>query len=189
MLRFADIVFWIAIMLWFALAVVGGVAAMAIFPAARELPLSMAGYESFIGAEPVLGRQLVAGFFVERVFGLAQVPRAAVAALTVAALAAQLVLLHRAGAVESLRGLRIAATTCALAALAVGFLAIIDFQIADRRYRGLAQDERTLAEALVAKAVVDREHAFASNVMTAEVVSLLALAALTAASTRRNRRA
>jgi hypothetical protein len=106
-----------------------------------------------------------------------------------AALAAQLVLLHRAGAVESLRGLRIAATTCALAALAVGFLAIIDFQIADRRYRGLAQDERTLAEALVAKTVVDREHAFASNVMTAEVVSLLALAALTAASTRRNRRA
>jgi hypothetical protein len=189
MQRVADIVFWLALMLWFSLAVVGGVAAMAVFPAARELPLSMAGYESFIAAEPMLGRQLVAGFLVERVFDLAQQPRVVLAAIAVAALAVRLALSQRAKSVEPLRGLRIAAVVGAVAAVGVSFAALEGFRGADARYRALAADASTRAQAIEAKTEVDRTHAFASRVATAEVLSLLAAAMLTAAAAGGRRRA
>lgn len=189
MQRIADIVFWLAIMLWFALAVVGGVAAMAIFPAARELPLSMAGYESFIAAEPVLGRQLVAGFLVERVFGLAELPRLAFATIAAAAVVAQCLIARRANGVEPLRWLRIAALVCAYAALIVSLVSIVGFRVTDAKYRALASEERWRAEALATKPVVDDAHAFASRAATAEVISLLALAGLTAAGIGGRRRA
>jgi hypothetical protein len=189
MQRVADIVFWLALMLWFAMAIVGGVAAMAIFPAARELPLSMAGYESFIAAEPVLGRQLVAGFLVERVFDLALPSRAVIAMIAVAGFVAQCLLARRAGAIEPLRGLRAAALACAVAALIAAFVAIVEFRIADRTYRGLAAKAASLAAAVEAKASVDRSHELASRISTAEVVSLLALAGLTAAGIGGRRRA
>jgi len=189
MQRIADIVFWLSVMLWFALAVVGGVAAMAVFPAARELPLSMAGYESFIAAEPVLGRQLVAGFLVERVFDLALPPRVAIAGIAVAGFLAQWLLARRAGAVEPLRKLRAAALACAAAALVASLVAIVEFRVADRRYRGLAAEEGSRAAALEAKVEVDRSHNLASQIATAEVLSLLALAGLSAAARGRTQRA
>jgi len=187
----ADVVFWIAIMLWLALALVGGIAAMAIFPAARELPLSMEGYEAFIAVEPVLGRQLVAGYLVERVFDLAQAPRAILATVATAALALGLVLAKRESAPQPLRRLRITALACAIAALGVSFVAIVGFRVADKKYRvtayGVTRDERRLTEALFMKAEVDRAHTFASRVASAEVLSLLALAGLSAAAGVRRR--
>ena len=189
MQRVADIVFWLAIMLWFALSVVGGVAAMAIFPAARELPLSMAGYESFIAAEPVLGRQLVAGFLVERVFELATEPRLILATVAAAALVAQCWFAYRADVREPLRGLRVVALVCAFAALLVSLVAIAGFRGVDKKYRVLASEDRFRAEALATKPFVDDAHAFASRAMTAEVGSILALAGLTAAGIGARRRA
>ncbi|MFN5494995.1 MAG: hypothetical protein ACK5C3_00265 [bacterium] len=189
MQRAADIVFWLALLMWFAFAVVGGVAAMAIFPAARELPLSMTGYESFIAAAPTLGRQLVAGFLVERVFDLAQRPRIVLAAIAVAALAVQLAISQRAKSAEPLRGLRIAALVAAVASVGVSLAALEGFRAADAKYRALAADETTRSQAIDAKAEVDRTHAFASRVATAEVVSLLALAGLSAAGMGARRRA
>jgi ABC-type iron transport system FetAB permease component len=189
MQRVADIVFWLALMLWFALAIVGGVAAMAIFPAARELPLSMAGYESFIAAEPALGRQLVAGFLVERVFDLAQQPRLMLATIAAAALVAQCWFAYRAETREPLRGLRVAAFACAFVALVVSLVAVASFRGIDKKYRVLASEERFRAEALATKPFVDDAHAFASRATTAEVVSLLALAGLTAAGIGGRRRA
>jgi len=189
MQRVADIVFWLALMLWFAMAIVGGVAAMAVFPAARELPLSMQGYESFIAAEPVLGRQLVAGFLVERVFDIAQAPRLILATIAAAALVAQCWFAYRAGTREPLRGLRVGAFACAVVALLVSLVAIAGFRGVDLKYRALASDDRWRAEALATKPFVDDAHAFASRAATAEVVSLLALGGLTAAGIGGRRRA
>jgi hypothetical protein len=189
MQRVADIVFWLAIMLWFALAIVGGVAAMAIFPAARELPISMAGYESFIADEPVLGRQLVAGFLVERVFEVAQAPRLILATIATAALVAQCWFAYRANTREPLRGLRVAALVCAFGALLVSFVAIAGFRGADNKYRAPSIVRGERAEALATKPFVDDAHAFASRAMTVEVVTLLALAGLTAAGIGARRRA
>jgi hypothetical protein len=187
----ADVVFWIAIMLWLALALVGGIAAMAIFPAARELPLSMQGYEAFIAAEPVLGRQLVAGYLVERVFDLAQAPRAILATVATAALALGIISASRDSAPQPLRRLRITFLVCAIASLGVSFVAIVGFRVADRKYRVLAyevtRDEKWIAQALSTKVEVDRAHALASRVASAEVLSLLALAGLSAAAGVRRR--
>jgi len=187
----ADVVFWIAIMLWLAFALVGGIAAMAIFPAARDLPLSMEGYEAFIAAEPVLGRQLVAGYLVERVFDLAQAPRAILATVATVALALGLVLAKRESAPQPLRRLRITALVCAIAALVVSFVAIVGFRVADRKYRDVAyevtRDKKWLVQALSTKVEVDRAHTFASRVASTEVLSLLALAGLTAAAGVRRR--
>jgi hypothetical protein len=187
----ADVVFWIAIMLWLALALVGGIAAMAIFPAARDLPLSMEGYEAFIAAEPVLGRQLVAGYLVERVFDLAQTPRAILATVATAAFVLGIVFASRDSAPQPLRRLRIAALFCAIAALGVSIVAIASFRVAERKYRVMAyevtRDEKWLAQALATKTEVDRAHTFASRVASAEVLSLLALAGLSAAAGARRR--
>ena len=122
--RAASVVFWIALCLWFSLAVVGGLAAMAIFPAARELPISMQGYGAFLAAEPVMGRQLVAGYLVERVFEVALKPRFVLAAITVAAFVAQLILAHRQKCTEPLRRTRIAALACAVVALVLSLIHI-----------------------------------------------------------------
>jgi len=187
----ADVVFWIAIMLWLALALVGGIAAMAIFPAARELPLSMEGYEAFIAAEPVLGRQLVANYPFERVFDLTQAPRAIPATDATAALALGTISASRDSAPQPLRRLRISALVCAIASLGVSFVAIVGFRVADRKYRVLAyevtRDEKWIAQALSTKVEVDRAHTFASRVASAEVLSLLALAGLSAAAGVRRR--
>ncbi len=180
--RAASVVFWIALCLWFSLAVVGGLAAMAIFPAARELPISMQGYEAFLAAEPVMGRQLVAGYLVERVFEVALQPRYVLAAITVAAFVTQLIVAHREKCAESLRRTRIAALACAVAALLVGSVLLVGFRVADKKYRALAGTEKLIAEAIATKPFVDAAHENASRAATAEVLALLALAGLTAAA-------
>lgn len=184
--RAASVVFWIALCLWFALAVVGGLAAMAIFPAARELPISMQGYEAFLAAEPVLGRQLVAGYLVERVFEVALKPRFVLAAITVAAFVAQLILAHREKCTEPLRRTRIAALACAVAALVVGSVLLVGFRAADQKYRALAGTEKMIGEAIATKPFVDAAHENASRAASAEVFALLALAGLTAAAAASN---
>jgi sugar phosphate permease len=180
--RAASVVFWIALCLWFSLAVVGGLAAMAIFPAARELPISMQGYEAFLAAEPVMGRQLVAGYLVERVFEVALQPRYVLAAITVAAFVTQLIVAHREKCDEPLRRTRIAALTCAVAALVVGSVLLVGFRAADQKYRALAGTEKLIGEAIATKPFVDAAHENASRAATAEVFALLALAGLTAAA-------
>jgi sugar phosphate permease len=184
--RAASVVFWIALCLWFALAVVGGLAAMAIFPAARELPISMQGYEAFLAAEPVLGRQLVAGYLVERVFEVALKPRFVLAAITVAAFVAQLFLAHREKCTEPLRRTRIAALAGAVAALVVGSVLLVGFRAADQKYRALAGTEKMIGEAIATKPFVDAAHENASRAASAEVFALLALAGLTAAAAASN---
>ncbi len=180
--RAASVVFWIALCLWFSLAVVGGLAAMAIFPAARVLPISMQGYEAFLAAEPVMGRQLVAGYLVERVFEVALQPRYVLAAITVAAFVTQLIVAHREKCAESLRRTRIAALACAVVALVVGSVLLVGFRVADKKYRALAGTEKLIAEAIATKPLVDTAHENASRAATAEVLALLALAGLTAAA-------
>ncbi|MFM1869108.1 MAG: hypothetical protein RL591_2516 [Planctomycetota bacterium] len=184
--RAASVVFWIALCLWFSLAVVGGLAAMAIFPAARELPISMQGYEAFLAAEPVMGRQLVAGYLVERVFEVALQPRYVLAAITVAAFVAQLILAHREKCTEPLRRTRIAALACAVAALVVGSVLLVGFRAADQKYRALASTEKMIGEAIATKPFVDAAHENASRAASAEVFALLALAGLTAAAAASN---
>jgi len=184
--RAASVVFWIALCLWFSLAVVGGLAAMAIFPAARELPISMQGYEAFLAAEPVMGRQLVAGYLVERVFEVALQPRYVLAAITVAAFVVQLIVARREKCAESLRRTRIAALACAVAALVVGSVLLVGFRAADKKYRALAGTEKLIAEAIATKPLVDTAHENASRAATAEVLALLALAGLTAAAAASN---
>ncbi len=68
--RLIDLAYWISLASWFAVAIAGGLAASAIFPLARDLPISMEGYEGFLAAEPELGRTLIAGFFAQSVFEL-----------------------------------------------------------------------------------------------------------------------
>ncbi|MSR41120.1 MAG: hypothetical protein EXS10_04375 [Phycisphaerales bacterium] len=70
MARIIDIGYWISLTAWFAVALAGGLAAAAIFPTARQLPISMEGYEGFLAAEPELGRTLIAGFLAQSVFAL-----------------------------------------------------------------------------------------------------------------------
>lgn len=180
--RAAAITLSVALALWLTLAAVGGVAAMAIFPAAKELPLSMEGYAAFTAAEPVLGRQLIAGHLVERVFILSETPRLVLAAVAAAALVAQL----RLGQPASFRRLRIAAfAVAAVALLASAFIARPAFTAVDRKYRVVAdqveKDPEWVAAAVAMKAnAVDPAHAFASRVATTEILALLALIALSA---------
>lgn len=175
----------IAAALWLVLAAVGGIAAMAVFPAARELPLSMEGYEGFRAAEPALGRQLIAGHMVERVFIVSETPRLVCAAVAVVALALQL----RVGRLASLRRLRVAALAVATCAMLVSvFYARPAFTAVDRKYRATARETETKPDwaelAVRTKAeAVDPAHEFASRVATAEILALLAFIALTAAAT------
>lgn len=180
--RAAAITLSVTLALWLALAAVGGIAAMAVFPAAKELPLSMDGYAAFTAAEPLLGRQLIAGHLVERVFIQSEIPRLVFAALATAAFVAQL----RLGGPAAFRRLRIAALAVAVVALlASAFWARPAFTAVDRKYRALADQVETKPE-WVAMAVehksiaVDPAHAFASRVATTEIVALLALIALSA---------
>ena len=182
MLRAASVVFWLALLAWFALSIVGGLAAMAIFPAARELPISMQGYEAFLAAEPVMGRQLVAGYLVERVFEVALQPRYVLAAITVAAFVTQLILARGEKHTETLRRTRIAVLACAVVALLVGSVLLVGFRVADKKYRALAGTESFIAEAIATKPLVDAAHENASRAATAEVLALLTLAGLTAAA-------
>lgn len=163
---------------WFALAAAGGLAASAIFPAARGLELSMPEYAAFVAEEPELGRMMVAGHMAERVFevtGMLRVPVAALAALAVAAFIL-------------VRGWRLATILAALALLtaSVAMAASVwwlqpAFQREDARYREAARAgdiDRALAE----KVAVDASHATASRAAGTEALALLVLAALVAAT-------
>ena len=177
MLRLANVVFWIALSLWLSLAMVGGIAAMAIFPAARELPLSLAGYEPFIAAEPEMGRELVAGHLVERVFALADTPRLACALVCAIALLAQLALIRK----PPLARTRLAALAVGAGALLLGtFHALPAFQAKDRAYREAAATpgEGAVAKARVRNKEVVVAHSIASNVASVEVGAVLALIVL-----------
>lgn len=179
MRRTADIVFWLAAALWLSLALVGGLAAMAIFPAARDLPLSMQGYEPFIAEHETLGRQLVAGHLVERVFAISTAPRFALAALAAVALLLQLGRSSR----PPLFRLRLSAVAIAAIALTTStFFLLPRFQEADRAYRAAAIKAETIPEALAMKSEVDSAHENASRVATVEVVALLVLIGLSAAA-------
>lgn len=173
MQRLANVVFWIALSLWLSFAMVGGIAAMAVFPAARELPLSMQGYEGFIAAEPVLGRQLVAGHLVERVFALADMPRLVCAIVCGLALLTQLALTRK----PPLARTRLVALAVGAGALLLGtFYALPAFQAKDRAYReAAATGEAAVAEARIVKQDVDAAHGVASNIAGVEVGAVLAL--------------
>ena len=178
MLRLANVVFWIALSLWLSLAMVGGIAAMAIFPAARELPLSMEGYEGFIAAEPVMGRQLVAGHLVERVFALADMPRLVCAIVCGLALLTQLALTRK----PPLARTRLVALAVGAGALLAGtFYALPAFQAKDRAYREAAaiQGDAAVQRARVRHKEVTVAHELASNVAGVEVGAVLALIVLT----------
>jgi hypothetical protein len=177
MLRLANVVFWIALSLWLSLAMVGGIAAMAIFPAARELPLSMEGYEGFIAVEPVMGRQLVAGHLVERVFALADMPRLICAIVCGLALLTHLALTRK----PPLARTRLVALAVGSGALLVGtFYALPAFQAKDRAYREAAaiQGDAATQKARVRHKEVTVAHEIASNVASAEVGAVLALIVL-----------
>ncbi|MFM1822226.1 MAG: hypothetical protein RI967_492 [Planctomycetota bacterium] len=163
---------------WFALAAAGGLAASAVFPAARGLDLSMPEYAGFLSAEPELGRMMVAGHLAERVFELTGTLRVPVAALAALAVAAFIVV----------RGWRLATVLAAIALLtASGAMAASvwwlqpDFQRQDARYREAARAgdaERARAE----KPAVDASHASASRAAGTEALALLVLAGLVAAT-------
>jgi hypothetical protein len=178
MQRLVDVVYWIALTLWVSLAIAGGLAAMAIFPAARELPLSMQGFEPFVANEPQLGRQLVAGHLVERVFAVAEGPRMVCAALAGLALLAQLALVRK----PMLPRSRLLALAVASIALLVGaFSSLPNFQAADRNYRATAAADGAASPAVEErKAEVDAAHALATRVSSTEVGALLLLVALSA---------
>lgn len=177
MLRVADIVFWLSITLWVALAIAGGLAAAAIFPKSRELALSLAGYEAFLAAHPEEGRMLVAGFFAERVFMLAQTPRLVLACIVAVALVAQLKLSPAAPLAKA----RLAALAVAGGALVYGsFWAIGDFRAADASYREMAATTATIPDAIAFKPTLDAAHERASRTMSIEVLALLGLIGLAA---------
>ncbi|MFM2164186.1 MAG: hypothetical protein RL325_623 [Planctomycetota bacterium] len=179
MRRTTDIVFWLAASLWLSLALVGGLAAMAIFPAARDLPLSMEGYEPFVAEHATLGRQLVAGHLVERVFAVSTAPRFALAVLAAVAILLQLGRSAR----PPLFRLRLSALALAALALSAStFVLLPRFQAADREYRAAARKPETIPEALAQKSAVDAAHEDASRAATLEVVALLALIGLSAAA-------
>ncbi|MFM1805098.1 MAG: hypothetical protein RL136_1977 [Planctomycetota bacterium] len=178
MQRFADLLLWLSLALWLAFALVGGLAAMAIFPEARELPLSLEGYEAFIAAEPTQGRQLVAGFLVERVFTMSNTPRILAAVVAAIVLAGQLLTQRH----PAHPRLRLAALALAGGAMLVSILwAMPAFQSVDRAYREAAAAGQ-VEEALAQKPSVDAAHATASRLATTEVAALLALIGLTAIS-------
>ncbi|MCE2882280.1 MAG: hypothetical protein LW636_07975 [Planctomycetaceae bacterium] len=179
MARALGMLLSVAVALWLVLAAVGGIAAMAVFPAARELPLSMEGYTAFTAVEPAVGRQLIAGHLVERVFILSETPRLAFAGVAIVAFALQ----RRLRPTPPPRRLRAAA----VALLASVFYARPAFTAVDREYRAAAQeaemDPASVARALTFKAeAVDPAHSFASRVATAELLALLAFIALSAGS-------
>lgn len=177
MVRLIDVVFWVTLSLWLALAIMGGFAAMAIFPASREMPLSLVGYEAFLAAEQTDGRQLIAGHLVEQVFTASHVPRVACAALAALALLGQLALLKQ----PPWARLRLAVLAFALGTLLVGSMFTLPaFQSADRKYRALASTPDTVPLAIEMKPSVDEAHERASRVATAEVGTVLALIALSA---------
>jgi hypothetical protein len=150
------------------------VAAAAIFPAARALDLSLAGYEAFLAAEPELGRMLVAGHLAERVFDLTGPLRTVLgpvaAALVVAALPWR-----------SVRPVHIAAALALLIALAglfVGrFVSERDFRAEDAAYRALAKAGEIDA-ARAKKPAVDLAHENASRLASTEALALVALLGL-----------
>jgi hypothetical protein len=176
MLRLADLVFWLSASLWLAFALVGGVAAMAIFPAARELPLGMEGYEGFMAANPEQARLMIAGHLVERVFLLSDGVRMVVAAVAALALLGQLAFAPKGGFPR----LRLAAIAVAAGALLIGTLwAQPGFSERDRAYRGAAR-AGDAAQAMELKKGVDESHATASRAASTEVGALLVLISLSA---------
>lgn len=177
MLRTASALFFVSAAMWLAFAVAGGLAAAAIFPKARDLELSLAGYEAFLAAHPSEGKMLIGGFFAERVFILAQWPRIGAAALAAVALAVHL----RLAPAEPLRRTRLAALAVAGAALLFGsFWVIGDFRARDAAYRDLARTPGSVEKAIALKPELDAAHALASRTMTVEVGAVLALLALSA---------
>lgn len=177
MQRLTDVVFSIALALWLALAVMGGFTAMAVFPAAREMPLSLAGYEAYLATEQTQGRQLIAGHLVEQVFTAANAPRVACAVVAALAILVQLALAKQPPFART----RLAILALALGTLLLGTMFTLpSFQSADRKYRALASTPDTIPLAIEMKPLVDEAHERASRVATAEVGSVLALIALSA---------
>ena len=179
--RIFALVFLVLIACWFALALAGGVAAAAIFPAARELELSLAGYEEFIALRPTEGRMLVAGFLAESVFSFSNGIRLVVAPLSVVAFLALGSMGGRTGLL-SLRGLAIAVASLTLMG---GVLWVQpEFSARDREYRAAARaGDVDAAEAL--KSGVDLAHGRAATFASIEAIALLVAIAASAGSGRR----
>lgn len=158
--------------LWLALAVAGGVAAAAVFPAAKSLPISLAGFDAFAAARPEEARVLAAGHLVERVFELTGTFRCVLGALAVLLAVASALAAPR---LERVRALPIAAGLAGLAlasALVGNFIVQPDFQNWDRQYRNAA-GAGDLVAADTLKREVDRGHLAASRTATLEVGALL----------------
>jgi len=164
----------IAVGLWLALAIAGGVAAAAIFPAARGLELSLAGYEAYLAAEPELGRMLVAGYLAERVFDLTGPLRTVMGLVAAALVLAALPW-------RTLRPVHVAAAIAlaiALTGLFVGrFVGERDFRSEDAAYRALAK-AGDIEAARAKKPAVDGAHDAASRLASTEALALVALVGL-----------
>ena len=174
--RLADTAFWLLVSLWLALALAGGIAAAAIFPASRELALSLEGYQGFIAANPEQGRMLVAGHLAERVFQLTDGARLALAPMTALALLCQLAFNPRAPH-QKKRLLAVAVAAAAL--LTASFWSQPAFSAKDAAYREAARSGR-MDEAAALKVEVDAAHTVASRVASTEAIALLALIAMSA---------
>jgi hypothetical protein len=183
---------FVGLSLWLALAVAGGLAAAAIFPAAKSLPISLAGFEAFAAERPEEARVLAAGHLVERVFELTGAARCVLGSLAVAAtIACALAVPRVEGSPQRRTKLVAIAALLALVALAAAIAGTLvvqpEFQSQDRAYRDAAR-AADFAAADTLKREVDASHLAASRIATAEVLSillaipLLALGALSCAA-------
>jgi hypothetical protein len=168
---------FVGLALWLALAVAGGLAAAAIFPAAKSLPISLAGFEAFAAERPEEARVLAAGHLVERVFDLTGLVRCTLGAMVLGALVACALAVPRVGATSQRRTKLVAIAALVagigLACAAVGtFVVQPEFQSQDRAYRDAARAADMVA-ADTLKREVDRSHLAASRTATVEVVAIL----------------
>lgn len=167
---------------WLALATAGGLAAAAVFPISRTLPISLAGYERYLAANPELGRMLVAGHLVESVFVLTDRVRPFVALAAVTMLALGTLAGHATAGARRLLAVACSAALLGAGASLAGSLHFQPaFQLVDAGYRDAARSSDT-EEALRRKALVDAAHASASRVATLEAVAVLAAIAAFAAA-------
>ena len=178
--RFIASVFALLLACWLASAVAGGIAAASIFPAARELALSLAGYEQFITVETQAGRMLVAGFLAERVFETANYMQCWLAPCTVVVF----IMLGISGPRGSWRSAALLVAVSSFAALL--WWAQPAFTAADAQYRDAARGG-DVAAALALKPAVDSAHALASNCAKIEVLALLVLIASSSSTSARGK--
>ena len=171
----------ILLALWLALVLAGAIAATTIFPTARETPLSLEGFETFVQADATQGRMLIAGVLVQSVFVFT-----AQARLWIALVAVSLIMVcARRKDCRRTDHLRLGASVIALIALLFGvFWAQPQFAVEETAYRNAARDGQ-LEVTRALKPAVDAAHSNASRLASVEVIALLVVL-VTIGGTRRD---